>query len=157
MEFNEILTAVSESDKFEVAFDTQHRLVARTKEPVEYPIPSLFNTTPFQNTSFIAVDKPDIDNIIEMLNDAIDWKKSGTREDEDVEVFGERAISYERLFDYMGYVSYTPPLISNENNVGAFVPPAPTIITANANEVNDDVDPAAANKSELIHRVTLRV
>ena len=157
MEFNEILTAVSESDKFEVAFDTQHRLVARTKEPVEYPIQSLMNTTPFQNTSFITVDKPDIDNIIDMLNDAIDFKKSGTREDEDVEVFGERAISYERLFDYMGYVDYTPPLIGDGNNVGAFVPPVPIIITADANEINDDIDSAAANKSELIHRVTLRV
>ena len=156
MTFNEILTSMSENDKFEVAFDTQHRLVARTKDPVEIPIPSLFNTTPFQNTSFIAVDKPDIDNIIEMLNDSIDFRKSGTREDEDVEVFGERAISYERLFDYMGYVEYTPPLVAAENAAKG-IPNTPTIMTVDASEVKDAAENKQPQQQELNCVVTLRL
>ena len=131
MEFNEILTAMENSDQFDLTFDMQHRLVARTKEPVEYPIKSLFNTLPFQHTSFITIEKPDVDNIIDMLNESIDLRKSGTREDEDVEVFGDRAIGYERLFDMMGYVDYTPPLIAGQK--------APTIITADVSEIDENV------------------
>lgn len=109
MEFNEILKAIDNSDKFDIAFDNRYRLVARSKDPIELPINGLFNTEPFQHIDYITINKTDVDNIISMLNEAIDKLKSGTRKDDDVEVFGDRAISYERLFDYMGYVDYTIP------------------------------------------------
>lgn len=49
-----------------------------------------------------------------MIEEAIEFKKSGTRVDDDVEVFGERAISYERLLDYMDLVVYEPPVVEVE-------------------------------------------
>lgn len=114
MEFNELLKAISESDKLDITFDTKHRLVIRSKEPVDYPVPQLFNLNPFQNVDFISIDKVDADNLIDMIEEAIEFKKSGTRVDDDVEVFGERAISYERLLDYMDLIVYEPPVVEVE-------------------------------------------
>lgn len=53
----------------------------------------------YQNSEFITLHKSDAENILSMLNQAIANLESGTRSDNDVEVFGERAISYERLID----------------------------------------------------------
>ena len=56
----------------------------------------------------------DARNILHMLDDAISILESDTRDDNDIEVFGDDAISYERLIDLLdvvdgnnhGYVVY---------------------------------------------------
>lgn len=48
----------------------------------------------------ITLTLEDANNILSMLNEAIEKLSSGTRSDDDVEVFGvERSLSYERLID----------------------------------------------------------
>ena len=48
----------------------------------------------------ITVSLEDANNILSMINEAIEKLSSGKRHDDDVEVFGvERSLSYERLID----------------------------------------------------------
>lgn len=55
----------------------------------------------YQDCSFITLDKDDAINIVHMLNEAI-IKLDPSPEiqgDDDIRVFGDKAISYERLID----------------------------------------------------------
>lgn len=57
----------------------------------------------------IVLSEYDARNILHMLNDAISRLESGTRDDNDIEVFGEDAISYERLIDLIDAVDGNNP------------------------------------------------
>lgn len=65
----------------------------------------------FDSTDFVVINKVDANNIISMLNEAISKLESGNRPDNDVEVFGDRAISYERLIDALDGLIYLTPII----------------------------------------------
>ncbi|MCM1230197.1 MAG: hypothetical protein NC489_08690 [Ruminococcus flavefaciens] len=54
-------------------------------------------------SDFIVLNRDDAENILDMLNSAIVRLESGTRQDNDVEVFGDKAISYERLIDELDH------------------------------------------------------
>lgn len=62
---------------------------------------------------YVVLDWADAKDILYMLNDAIARLESGTRSDNDVEVFGNTAISYERLIDQLD-CSYLPACIDGE-------------------------------------------
>lgn len=62
---------------------------------------------------YVVLDWADAKCILYMLNDAISRLESGARSDNDVEVFGETAISYERLIDQLD-CSYLPACIDGE-------------------------------------------
>ena len=53
----------------------------------------------------IRLSIEDANNILSMLNESIEKSSSGTRSDDDVEVFGvKRSLSYERLIDALDNV-----------------------------------------------------
>lgn len=56
-----------------------------------------------QGSDFILLSRDDASEILSMLNEAICRLESGTRSDNDVEVFGDRAIAYERLIDELDH------------------------------------------------------
>lgn len=60
----------------------------------------------YSNCDFVTLAKEDAQNIIDMLNEAILKLESGTRTDNDLEVFGNKAISYERLIDRVDGLIY---------------------------------------------------
>ena len=64
----------------------------------------------FDGTDFVVINKTDANNIISMLNEAISKLESGNRPDNDIEVFGDRAISYERLIDALDGRIYGTPI-----------------------------------------------
>ena len=92
----------------EAGYDSKNRLVFRSEKDIgSYIGINVDNSNcPFKDTGFIVIDKIDAENIFSMLNEAIARLESGTRQDNDVEVFGDRAISYERLYDYLGKTIY---------------------------------------------------
>lgn len=53
------------------------------------------------NSKFVVMEVQDVQNIVDMLNQAIEKLKSGTTDMDDVEVFGDKSISYARLFDQL--------------------------------------------------------
>lgn len=63
-------------------------------------------TNSYENIPFITLSKNDAKNILDMLNEAICRLESGKRTDNDVEVFGDKAISYERLIDILDGIIY---------------------------------------------------
>ncbi|MCM1531881.1 MAG: hypothetical protein NC114_06375 [Ruminococcus flavefaciens] len=54
-------------------------------------------------SDFIVLNRDDAENILDMLNSAIIRLESGNRQDNDIEVFGDKAISYERLIDELDH------------------------------------------------------
>lgn len=64
----------------------------------------------FDGSDFVVINKEDANNIISMLNEAIAKLESGNRPDNDNEVFGDRAISYERLIDALDGRIYGTPI-----------------------------------------------
>ena len=66
--------------------------------------------------SYICLERKDAENIISMLNEAIDvinkGKDCGTNDD--MEAFGDRAISYERLIDRLDGLLY--PICNSKTN-----------------------------------------
>ena len=98
----EMLCAMYENGGMEMGIDTKGRLITRAKNP---SFPSMYkdhSVVPFKDCDFICMDREDAENILEMLNSAIIRLESGTRQDNDMEVFGPKAISYERLIDALG-------------------------------------------------------
>ena len=83
-----------------MGYDSHGRMIFRSSNEIDNKI------KPFDDIGFITIDKTDAENILSMLNDAIIRLESGKRQDNDVEVFGDRAISYERLCDYLDGVKY---------------------------------------------------
>lgn len=71
-----------------------------------HPDAPLLIETAFENCPFITIPKKDAQNIIDMLNYAIIKLESGERRDNDREVFGDKAISYERLIDRVNSLIY---------------------------------------------------
>lgn len=60
----------------------------------------------FNNSDIISMNRKDAENILDMLNEAID--RLGRRtENDDNDVFGDRAISYERLIDALEGLIYS--------------------------------------------------
>ena len=99
----EILFGMYENGGMEMGIDTKGRLVTRATNS---SFPSMYkdhSVVPFKGCSFICIDREDAENILEMLNSAIVRLESGTRQDNDMEVFGLKAISYERLIDALGH------------------------------------------------------
>lgn len=86
-----------------IGYDTLGRMVCRTIGPVKNRDAVKH---PFENCDFIALSKEDAENILDMLNSAISRLESGTRNDNDNEVFGDKAISYERLIDALDHTIY---------------------------------------------------
>lgn len=80
-------------------FDTRGRIVMRTLSSHRPSMAEDSSQKFFEDCDFIALDRQDAENILDMLNEAITKLESGTRQDNDVEVFGKKAISYERLID----------------------------------------------------------
>lgn len=93
------------SSDFYATLDLQGRVVMRSDGPFD-PKPFGIEEKGFNNVDFITINKEDAQNLYDMLCEAIDRLKSGTREDDDNEVFGEKAISFEKLADYLGLVTY---------------------------------------------------
>lgn len=56
-----------------------------------------------QGSCFVVLYRADAENIVQMLNSAIQRLESGERIDNDIEVFGDLAISYERLIDELDH------------------------------------------------------
>lgn len=88
---------------FDIGLDNNLRLVMRSA--ADLGTVTGFEKD-FKDTSFITINKEDAQNLYDMLCDAIERLKSGTREDDYREVFGNRAISFERLADYLNLVTY---------------------------------------------------
>lgn len=64
----------------------------------------------FDGSDFVVINRADANNILSMLNEAITKLESGNRPDNDIEVFGDRAISYERLIDALNGRIYGTPI-----------------------------------------------
>lgn len=90
---------IDSTENMEVGIDTHGRIVSRCKDRTFPGVYVDHEMHPFEGCNFIALDKEDAQNILDMLNEAITRLESGTRSDNDVEVFGDKAISYERLID----------------------------------------------------------
>lgn len=69
-----------------------------------------------QGSDFVVLRRDDAVAIVDMLNDAIRRLESGTRDDNDVEVFGDKAISYERLIDELDHTVLLRPTITSEKS-----------------------------------------
>lgn len=88
-----------------MGYDCKGRMVCRSVKPV---VKSIIEGgfSPFADCDFISLNREDAENILWMLNYAISKLESGNRTDNDVEVFGDKAISYERLIDALDYTVY---------------------------------------------------
>lgn len=82
--------------------DSHGRLIFRSKDESDIAK----DMKPFGDVEFVTVNRVDAENILAMLNEAILRLESGEREDNDIEVFGDKAISYERLIDYLDGLYY---------------------------------------------------
>ena len=81
----------------EGGIDNRGRFIFRSKDAIhdrELKIP-------FDDIGFITIDKQDAQNLYDMLTWAMEQIKPGDQEYKDIDVFGDRAISYERLYDYL--------------------------------------------------------
>lgn len=56
---------------------------------------------PFEDMSFITIDRQDAQNLYDMLTWAMEQIKPSDKEYKDIDIYGVRAISYERLYDYL--------------------------------------------------------
>lgn len=81
----------------EISIDCHGRFVFRSANPIK----DRYMKTPFENIGFITIDKTDAQNLYDMLTWAMEQIKPGNQEYKDIDVFGNRAISYERLYDYL--------------------------------------------------------
>ena len=60
----------------------------------------------YAGSPYVMISKDIAQGVIDCCNLAIEKLKSGTREDDDVEVFGDLALHYERLIDAVDGLSY---------------------------------------------------
>lgn len=67
---------------------------------------NLHGSSAYENVDFILLSKEDAQNIIDMLNEAI-LKLEDDDHKDDIGVFGEKAISYERLIDRLDGLLYS--------------------------------------------------
>lgn len=90
-------------ERVDYGYDTCGRLVIRgINKDEKRSIYHDHKTIPFNKCDFITINREDAENILSMLNESICLLESGVRDDNDIEVFGDRAISYERLIDALG-------------------------------------------------------
>ena len=81
----------------EMSIDCHGRFVFRSVKPIK----DRQMKVPFENIEFITIDKKDAQNLYDMLTWAMEQIKPGNQEYKDIDIFGDRAISYERLYDYL--------------------------------------------------------
>ena len=81
----------------EGGIDNHGRFIFRSVEPIKDRELKI----PFENMSFITIDRQDAQNLYDMITWAMEQIKPGNHEYKDIDVFGPRAISYERLYDYL--------------------------------------------------------
>lgn len=80
-----------------MGIDGQGRMIFRSKDQFS----DRRFKIPFDDIGFITIDKQDAQNLYDMLTWAMEQIKPGNQEYKDIDVFGDRAISYERLYDYL--------------------------------------------------------
>lgn len=90
---------------FEYCLDQKGHMVLRSIASVYDYNPS-YKMSPFHGTQFILLDIADANNIRDMLDEAIIANNS---EADDYNAFGDKAISYERLYDALNGMMSPPP------------------------------------------------
>lgn len=107
-------------DEFEIGINSHGRLYLVDRDNIGYKFIDKFankNHLPSvvrekianAGSHYVVLNREDAVAIIDMLNDAIRRLESGTRSDNDVEVFGDKAISYERLIDEVDHTLLPEP------------------------------------------------
>lgn len=86
----------------EGGIDCHGRFIFRSTEPIK----DRELKVPFENMSFITIDRQDAQNLYDMLTWAMEQIKPCDKEYKDIDIYGARAISYERLYDYLHSEDY---------------------------------------------------
>ena len=81
----------------EGGIDNYGRFIFRSKDTIN----DRELKVPFDDIGFITIDKQDAQNLYDMLTWAMGQIKPAEMQYKDTDVFGDRAISYERLYDYL--------------------------------------------------------
>lgn len=114
-------------DEFEIGVNSHGRLYLVDRSRIGYKFIGKFadknHLSPVvrekianAGSCYVVLNREDAVAIVDMLNDAIRRLESGTRSDNDVEVFGDKAISYERLIDEVDHTLLLGPKATTTND-----------------------------------------